>query len=230
MKKQDLWLITAKTNIHVGNENTSSYGLIDKAIQRDVLTKLPCINSSSLKGALNEHATCEKLLGSDDRIKVFGVDKTDTTKDTSKGLYTFFDAQLLLLPIPSDKTLYELITSEGVLKRFEDKAKSFGIELSVENVKVELSKMGYTFSIKSDEEFIEYCSDYNLPIIARNKLENGLSINLWYEQVLPAESVFYTMIDNKGDVVLTEKLDHRIVQIGANATIGYGYCKFTNLK
>lgn len=230
MKKQDLWLITAKTNIHVGNENTSSYGLIDKAIQRDVLTKLPCINSSSLKGALNENAIYDLKLSSDERIKVFGVDKTDSKKETSKGLYTFFDAQLLLLPIPSDKMLYELITSEGVLKRFVDKVNSFGVVVSVEDLKAELRKIGYTFSIKSDEEFIDYCSDYNLPIIARNKLVNGQSDNLWYEQVLPAESVFYTLIDNKGDAVLTDKLDHKIVQIGANATIGYGYCKFTNLK
>ena len=53
----NVWLIQAKTNLHVGNKNTSNYGLIDKAIQRDPLTQIPCINSSSLKGALNEYCT-----------------------------------------------------------------------------------------------------------------------------------------------------------------------------
>lgn len=57
MENKSVWLITAKTNLHVGNENTSNYGLVDKLIQRDALTGLPCINSSSLKGALNEFFT-----------------------------------------------------------------------------------------------------------------------------------------------------------------------------
>ena len=39
--KTYLWQITAKTNLHVGNENSTSYGIIDKAVQRDVLTGLP---------------------------------------------------------------------------------------------------------------------------------------------------------------------------------------------
>ena len=55
MNKNNVWFITAKTNLHVGNENTSSYGLIDLSVQRNVTTGLPCINSSSLKGALNEY-------------------------------------------------------------------------------------------------------------------------------------------------------------------------------
>ena len=49
--------ITAKTNLHVGNESGGDYTIIDKAIQRDPLTGLPCINSSSLKGAINEYCT-----------------------------------------------------------------------------------------------------------------------------------------------------------------------------
>ena len=49
--------ITAKTNLHVGNESGGDFTIIDKAIQRDPLTGLPCINSSSLKGAINETLT-----------------------------------------------------------------------------------------------------------------------------------------------------------------------------
>ena len=57
MNSKTAWLIVAKTSLHVGNENTSNYGLIDKAVQRDAVTGLPCINSSSLKGAINEYAS-----------------------------------------------------------------------------------------------------------------------------------------------------------------------------
>lgn len=106
---------------------------------------------------------------------------------------------------------------------FIEKAKLFGITINSEELK---SKFGY--SIIDDKEFEELCSDDNLPIIARNCLENGTSSNLWYEQILPAETVFYTLIDSKGCNLLFEKLNKEecFVQIGANATIGYGYCKF----
>ena len=75
MDKNNVWFITPKTNLHVGNENNSSYGLIDLAVQRNVTTGLPCINSSSLKGALNEYAAKEAKLSSDDLIRIFGSDK-----------------------------------------------------------------------------------------------------------------------------------------------------------
>lgn len=232
MEKNNVWLITAKTNVHVGNENTSSYGLIDKAIQRDAITELPCINSSSLKGALNEFATNKDgiLISANKRLEIFGADKSGSINETQKGQYTFFDAHLLLLPVPSENQLYQLITSNGVLTRFADKLSCFGMPYKANDVKELLEKQGYTFVVKSDAEFKELCNDYNLPIIARNKLENGKSVNLWYEQILPSESVLYTFIEDKGDSTLSEKLKDQLVQIGANATIGYGYCKFANLK
>ena len=68
---KSVWLIQSETNIHVGNENTSSVGLIDKAIQKDVLTGIPCINASSLKGAMNEYATIVKGLTPQERIDIF---------------------------------------------------------------------------------------------------------------------------------------------------------------
>ena len=225
MNKNNVWFITAKTNLHVGNENTSSYGLIDLAVQRNATTNLPCINSSSLKGALNEYATQLTAL---DRLKIFGSDKKDKSKGSEKGLYTFFDANILFLPKQSDTKLYELVTCNAVLNRFFSQVKLItGIE-----VKEEQLKEHFSFVKVEDKDFTDLCSDDNLPIIARNVLENGESKNLWYEQVVPAEAVFYTLIDDKQDGTLFDELakSDAIVQIGANATIGYGYCKFTNLK
>ena len=76
--------------------------------------------------------------------------------------------------------------------------------------------------------FGEMCKDENLPVIARNVLENGRSANLWYEQVIPAETVFYAVIQEEGEE-LSNALGGKIVQIGANTTIGYGYCRFTKV-
>lgn len=243
MDKSNIWFITPKTNLHVGNENTTSYGLIDLAVQRNATTGLPCINSSSLKGALSEYAAMELNMTPDDLVGIFGSDKKKgegRRKDTQKGQYTFFDANILFLPVQDDETLYHLETSHDVIRRFRNQMALFGIQLNQDDeaLKEELKKAlniqkEVIFSKdaekqESDALFIDLCSDDNLPIIARNVLDNGESKNLWYEQVVPAETVFYTLII--GNNSLEEKLNNAIVQIGADATIGYGYCKFTNLK
>lgn len=235
MNKNNVWFITAKTNLHVGNENTSSYGLIDLAIQRNATTGLPCINSSSLKGALNEYAAQEAKLQSNDLVNIFGCDKTNGNVNTKKGLYTFFDANILFLPKQESNALYKLVTCNEILDDFLSKLALFSIKNnnnSFTRIDILTHFRLNQNNVVSLQEFVELCHDDNLPIIARNVLENGESKNLWYEQVLPAETVLYTLIDDKEDSTLATELkkDNAIVQIGANATIGYGYCKFTNLK
>ncbi len=239
MDKKNVWFITTKTNLHVGNENINSYGLIDLAVQRNATTGLPCINSSSLKGALHEFASQYDDL---DEVKIFGSDKKEKAKGSKKGQYVFFDADILFLPKQSDTNLYDLVTCRAVLERFFAQVKLLtGVEIKREDLK------NFKFTEQLDgkditeEQFKELCSDENLPIIARNVLDNGESKNLWYEQVVPAETVFYTFIDNdkrkSSDNIdntekpsLEDKIKDAIVQIGANASIGYGYCKFNNLK
>ncbi len=69
--------ITAKTNLHVGC-GTDDYGIIDNLIQRDHITNLPVINSSSLKGALR--AFCEHK-GGLNIDGVFGAKLRDTNNN-----------------------------------------------------------------------------------------------------------------------------------------------------
>lgn len=228
MNTNNVWFITPKTNLHVGNENTSSYGLIDLGIQKNVTTQLPCINSSSLKGALNEFATNSANISPKERLRIFGCDKSGQIKDTTKGTYTFFDANILFIPKQSDTNLFQLVTSDEVLTAFFNQVQFLTGNTITEGT---LQQMGFNYGKVSDKEFKDLCSDDNLPIIARNELDNGESKNLWYEQVLPAESVLYTFIDDKNDNVLSQKLsgEKTIVQIGAGATIGYGYCMFKHL-
>ena len=71
-------------------------------------------------------------------------------------------------------------------------------------------------------------NDYDLPVIARHYLDNGESKNLWYEEVVPHDSVFYTFIltpDKEMELDLNE-----IIQIGGHASIGCGFTKFTQLN
>lgn len=68
-----------------------------------------------------------------------------------------------------------------------------------------------------------------LPVIARNQLENGESKNLWYEEVLPRMTRFYFFVQVPAEehnqyADFNRSLDNKTVQIGANASVGYGYC------
>lgn len=231
--------ITAKTNLHVGNESGGDFTIIDKAIQRDPLTGLPCINSSSLKGAINEfccNSPQSSLKGDENktvRKELFGSDKLDKKVDSQKGKAIFYDAKLLYLPQQDDNTLFHFETTANIIAMMNNRVKLFNNNFNYEAEKIIADKPVVVLKNNeqktADKQFEEKCSDDNLPIIARNVLDNGESKNLWYEQVLPAETVFYTVIQEK-DNVLAKALDGQIVQIGANATIGYGYCKFELMK
>ena len=217
--------ITAKTNLHVGNESGGDFTIIDKAIQRDPLTGLPCINSSSLKGAINEFCSNGIKMPADERKTLFGSDKIDKKGVSQKGEAIFFDAKLLFLPQQDEQTLYHYVTSDNIIAMLNDRVKLFNPSF---NFAKPANYHGKTVETEN-EKLSALCNDDNLPIIARNVLDNGESKNLWYEQVLPAETVLYTIIQENEDK-LAKALDGQIVQIGANATIGYGYCKFELMK
>ena len=222
-----VFLITAKTNLHVGDESGSTFSVIDKAIQRDPLTKLPCINSSSLKGAIKEFCVHETT-GLDIK-KLFGSDVDENGKtnhnDSQKGNAIFFDAKLLLMPQQDDTNPFHYITSDKVIEQMNEKIVLFDDKIRYNKPQ---TYNGRQVKTVNSDVFFASCSDDNLPIIARNVLENGESKNLWYEQILPAETVLYTIIQENGDN-LKNALNGKLVQIGANATIGYGYCMFNIL-
>lgn len=222
-KHTSVWMIVPQTNLHVGNESIVNFSVIDKAIQRDVTTGIPCINSSSLKGAIKEYLENKKF----ENIKeLFGSTRADRN-NSQKGSALFFDATLLAIPeqkINGDSP-YKQVYDKDTVKLFVDKAAMLGSDTTEEKILAKIEKK----ELKSFDDFKELCSDDNLPIIARNCLENGESTNLWYEQVLPSQSVLATIIQTNNAEDL-DVLNGAIVQIGANATIGYGYCKFIKLS
>ncbi|MFK7969320.1 MAG: hypothetical protein AB8F95_03085, partial [Bacteroidia bacterium] len=92
-----------------------------------------------------------------------------------------------------------------------------------------------------------------LPVIARNYLENGISQNLWYEEVVPRETRFYFFMrkpketpDKFIDKESLESSDFfncilpfdsfvksyasNHVQVGGNASVGYGLCSLQTLN
>jgi len=90
---------------------------------------------------------------------------------------------------------------------------------------------GKRLAILSNEDFAKIAEE--LPIVARNYLNNGISDNLWYEEYVPREARFLTMVtrenssnDHLGDYLEANK---QLVQLGANATVGYGLCELKKL-
>lgn len=231
--KTHVFLITAKTNLHVGNESGGEFSIIDKAIQRDPLTGFPCINSSSLKGAIKEY--CVHVAQLPNVKDIFGsdVDKDGKVKpDTQKGSAIFFDAKLLYLPQQgapennqNQNMLFHYVTTNNIKKMMVERVNLFEKEKGFSEEIIKNNTPKIWVETIDDNQFESRCHEDNLPIIARNVLENGESKNLWYEQVLPAETVLYTIIRENGEN-LKKSLNGKLVQIGANATIGYGYCEF----
>jgi CRISPR-associated protein Cmr4 len=101
--------------------------------------------------------------------------------------------------------------------------------------------VGAPAALVSDKDFDELLK--NLPVIARNSLENGESKNLWYEEVVPRKSRFFSAIsvpaylDNNDSTKLINTFeqfrsflsDKDTIHIGANASIGYGVTMFTEV-
>jgi CRISPR-associated protein Cmr4 len=269
-----LYIITAKTHLHVGSGNTNA-GVIDNLVQRDPADNLPCIFASSLKGAFREFfeegpdKSITKPLA--DLIFGAGINK-QSNGNNAKGTHIFHQASLLSIPARSNVKPFFNAICPAILEKFKEDAASFGININVihteidsvlseknvndmidvftsmiPDLKIEDYTQSFNFRpleiphmkkvfgnnliLMTDEDFADLCNDYSLPVIARNNLENGQSKNLWYEQIVPRQARFYflTARQNTEDNFDT-KVDKKSVQIGANASIGYGMCLVNNLQ
>jgi CRISPR-associated protein Cmr4 len=240
--------------MHVGSEGVN-YGVVDNLVQRDTITNNPIIHSSSLKGALREFFK-DKWGEKDVKLNyIFGADSSrdeDKKNNESIGFYKFFEARLLSLPMRSDNKPFFNVTTKSLLDNINDahkllsKAKTALIENSFtdsktakEVVKLEdwetTANSNFSYSPLLGENVASFDNDTfkkvvkQLPVIARNKLDNGISKNLWYEEVVPRESrfVFFVAMAEKFRKEFLETIENSVVQIGGNASIGYG---FTTIK
>lgn len=90
--------------------------------------------------------------------------------------------------------------------------------------------LGERIALLTNDDFDQVAGE--LPIIARNYLNDGISRNLWYEEFVPREARFLTMVSREdGTDHLNDFLKRtgHVVQLGANATVGYGLCAFKKL-
>lgn len=273
-----IYTIRCITNMHVGNGDVE-YNIIDNQVQRDIITNFPTINSSSLKGSLRSFLQGKSIENSwsEDVVKVIFGDE-----NVGIGMYKFFPAMLLSIPMRSNEKIFFRVTCPRIIKDFnsfvtdfnkESVLKSFieiiesspngnifiskkgekferqklvrleGIDIEILNQELDhkiydqvIKLLGEDLIILNDETFSNMIEE--LPIIARNKLENGESKNLWYEEVVPRETRFYFATieggcdkskENEKYCKAFKEIIDNTVQIGANATIGYGYCSINEV-
>lgn len=227
------------TNMHVGNGDVN-YNIIDNEVERDAVTGYPTINSSGVKGALREFFERRKEEGSivtEDLVNgIFGKE--------GAGKLRFLSADMLAIPARANKgdEPYYLVSTAQAIETYKNKCNMFlgkQLELVEENVKdraVEGKDLNKCIKIKEfDNKEIHMLAhdefrNIALPVLARNKLDNGKSVNLWYEEVVPHKSLFSFVViaesvDKEYLSKFVEVIDNQIVQFGGNASIGYGLCK-----
>jgi len=269
MYKHKLYLIENKTALHVGSGD-NNFGIIDKQIQRDAITKYPTIHSSSLKGALKEY--CSYRHNEEDSKNFLAYIFGD---EDSSGKVRFIDAHLLSVPMRADINPYYHCVSPQSIQNFLEFCETFGINIdnkddltkvansnekrilvkegtpTIEDEEAQSSNsynfnaleklVGSPVALVPNSIFEEFM--HNLPVVARNQLENGESKNLFYEEILPRQSKFFTVIseptylhpsDEKKLTNAFERFnnyltDANTIHIGANASIGYGVSIFKEI-
>src|SRR5579875_1245916 len=90
------------------------------------------------------------------------------------------------------------------------------------------ARLERTLAVVHDDDFAWFAR-YALPVQARNVLDDNTkqSLNLWYEETLPADTVMYAIVASRGDLA-RQAVDSLFqsdpyLQIGGNETVGEGW-------
>lgn len=166
-------------------------------------------------------------------IESFQIELSDNADEKIEKLKTAFDDIKAELNKLSDQV------TAGIVSKENDSIKEVeGCQIrKVETSENEL----YKFLLKLSEDVpvvimkTEFFQMIDLPIVARNYLENGKSSNLWYEEFVPHQSYFYSVLlweQEEKAIFLNfiKGICKQPVAFGGNNSVGYGYCKMTTVK
>ena len=248
--KANLFKIECITNLHVGSGDVN-FNIVDKEVEKDPVTEYPVIHASGVKGAFRVYCE-EKKMDERKINYIFGDkgDKTKgnpaayrffDAKFISRPLRVGGNASCAYIPVTTVQAINDFLklTSAFGCNSFDVDSISVNFDgefaVSSDDIKdiegitnltalnadpkiMNALKMilGENFAIAKD------LKKFDLPVIARNKLDNGKSENLWYEEFVPRTSVFGLIVLTPGDHFEIEIKSP--VQFGGNATVGYGYC------
>ena len=249
----NVYKIKCLTNLHVGSGEVN-YNIVDNEVEKDTVTGYPVVHASGVKGALREHF--EKKMVESDIKDIFGQKSGATdiqagsykffdakifgrpmrVNDSSK-------ASVMVVSVDSVNAFIRMMNDFGIttfgerlIERFDFRRVNFVSEcctsIEGENVgrvpqqaKEVMERLSAV--IGNQYAIVKDFNEYDLPVVARNYLENGESKNLWYEEVVPHDSIFYTLILTPDENMKLNMND--IIQVGGHASIGCGFTIWTKI-
>lgn len=166
-----------------------------------------------------------------DYLNTIDTFKTATGLNELKKLFTdlksnFDGMEFLVFNDDADNDQYLEIEDNGKNKRYTISDISIN-GLITKYMGVDINNL----AVFTDDIFYRICKD-SLPVIARNKIgEDGTSENLFYEEVLPRRSRLWFMLGFDKNISVNSqfetKLTSDLIQMGANASIGYGVTRIS---
>lgn len=250
----------ALTSMHAGSG--SSLEVIDMPIQREKHTAFPIIQSSSVKGSLRRFYSGEKedtifgeregnefassVVFTDARVLFFPV-------KSFKKVFVWITCPFVLKRFKKDVGLdfeipdisddkFAFVTDSNLLIRdnklvldeyvFNAEQKEINIPIDFLNKEDILSKL-----VVVSDEMYKFFVQTGTEVVARTKINSETGVvakgSLWYEENLPPETLFYSMVftvDSRNNAELNadeimKNLKQNIpssIQVGGNETIGKG--------
>lgn len=261
--KTAVYLLKCLTNMHVGN-GEESYNIIDNEVEKDVVTGNPAIYSSGIKGSLLQHFRTQTDVSKEIIEYIFGNEFGGPVVKEGHFKFLQAQLLARPMRVSCGEATYAMVTTNEILHSFTEHMKIFGSQKNEKDLFKEIPQNGYDFAVMESSKIIEIegypvkkiinntfpdelqltdnlaiasssiFQSIDLPVLARNRLENGTSKNLWYEQIVPHESLFYMTVLYPDDCdkfdYFNEIVTNNIVQFGGSASVGYGYTKITCLE
>lgn len=257
--KTYIYLMKCLTNLHVGNGDVN-YNVIDNEVEKDPITNYPIINSSGVKGALRQYfeqtnpGVVTSIFGSaagsasentkPGKLKIMQANMLARPVRASKGSEAYYMATTKTALSQLENTALKLgdfsfFSASAIDSKFNYRSVDEAIALEGYSVESKLDDVvlktalcgiiGENFAVLSDSMFRKL----PLPVVARNDLDdNGISKNLWYEELVPHESIFWFAVIGEDEELeaFDSTVNGQVVQFGGNASIGCGQCLITKLE
>lgn len=249
-----VYKIECITKLHVGSGDIN-YGVVDKEVEKDCVTEDPIIHASGIKGALRDKAISDDL-GEENVVKIFGGNGENSKNTQKGSYKFFDAHLLCRpLRVGGNSSIASVkVTTPKIINKFIDTLDAFGYAHSYKKINVDFGEYSFLsdkegICIEGDDKSCKAgrisgeaqktlesllgknyalskkaLKSFSLPVIARNNL--GKNRNLWYEEYVPEDSTFYTLIMGDDDVSYDVPA---IVQLGGNSSIGYGFTKIKEL-
>lgn len=244
------------TNLHVGSGDIN-YSIIDNEVEKDPVTGYPMIHASGVKGAFRDLVESNKATVELAK-ELFGDKGEASKLSSSAYKFFDAMMITRPLRVKGGNISSMPVFTEQSINDYLRVLSMFGVnKYGVDSIKVDFKNVNFVTNVDgiqvegektekiSDQKLIgdlaklkdiigskyaiaKSLDEFDLPTIARNKLDNGISKNLWYEEFVPYSSVFYCLVitpDEKFEIDLTNP-----IQFGGHASLGYGFVKVTDLS